>query len=358
MTDETYRARKRVDPDDVAPVSENPLDNIASVQEALRSDSNADAPQPPPNRPEMPFQVSGKIPEAFKKALGQGASPTEKRMPQPKVKSKPSKDAGSEQLEEMLRKIHERHVPWEEVNLPSDGKFYDDIPGTLHIRPMTGEEEQILATTRYSRKGRTIDMIFERCIRESIDTEKLLSVDRTYLLIYLRGISYTPEYDVEIKCPVCATRFNSVIDLDQDLTVDGCPEDFDASSLIGVLPTTGFQFQYRLATGADEQAVTRYRDMRVKEFGDQSDDDTLLYRTSLLVERIEGVTDPREINVLLKALPINDVVHLRNTANDVPFGVVTEIDQVCPSCSEAFDIELPMETSFFFPRKKVNQTHA
>ena len=222
---------------------------------------------------------------------------------------------------------------------------------------MTGEEEQILATPRYVKRGKAIDMIFSRCIREKINTEELLSVDRTHLLIYLRGISYTPEYDVEIKCPECLTKFQTVIDLNA-LEVEECPPDFSPDSLEGVLPLSGFNYRYRLSTGRDEQQISNYRDKRVQECGDSGEDDTLLYRTAMLLEEIEGVRLLREMQYLLKKLPIADVAHLRNEINTPPFGVKTEVQMLCPACSEEFKIDLPLETSFFFPRKKGDRTQA
>ena len=171
----------------------------------------------------------------------------------------------------------------------------------------------------------------------------------------MRGISYTPEYDVEIKCPECTNKYNAVINLDQ-IEVEHCPDQFDTKALEGVLPTSGFKYKFRLATGDDEQTITRYREQRVKEYGDQNEDDTLLYRTALLLEYIEGVTEKYELNHLLKKLPINDVAHLRNAVSDPPFGVDTQIGQVCPYCTAEFEIDLPLEANFFFPRKKKERT--
>jgi hypothetical protein len=201
-------------------------------------------------------------------------------------------------------------------------------------------------------------MIFEKCIRENIRSEDLISEDRTFLLIYLRGISYTPEYDVEIKCPDCPNpKFSTVIDLNT-LDVELCPDDFSEADLIGVLPTTGLSYKYHLASGEDEQTVTRYREARIREYGDTQDDDTLLYRTAILLDYVEDITDKQELLILLKKLPINDVAHLRNTINDQPFGVNTEIGIVCPHCSAEFEIDLPLESNFFFPGKKKDQTRA
>ena len=91
-------------------------------------------------------------------------------------------------LNNILDKLRKGSSVYEEILLPSKGRFYDgtDGPtdGILHIRPMTGEEEQILATPRFVRKGTAINMIFSRCIQEPIKPENLLSADRTFLLIY------------------------------------------------------------------------------------------------------------------------------------------------------------------------------
>jgi len=356
---------------------ENPLDQVQKVQEAVAKETGRDVPKAF-DAGEAPFEISGNVPQGLREAMqdraanpqqlkagdvGEPADPDADfeafEAPPEKKRRKRNKKAtgdkkikvtGSDALEGLLGRLAEDHQ-WEEFKWPSKSKFYDDIPDTVNVRAMTGEEEQILATPRWVKKGKAIDMIFNRCIKESFDTESLLSVDRTYLLIFLRGISYTPEYDVEIKCPECGIKFSSVIDLNV-LDVHACPEEFDSDELSGNLPTSGFGYSFRLATGADEQEITTYRERRIAAWGDQSEDDTLLYRTALLLEDIEGVTMKKELALLLKRLPINDVAHLRNEINEPPFGVDTDVPMICPSCTEEFKIDLPLETNFFFPRKK------
>ena len=78
----------------------------------------------------------------------------------------------------------------------------------------------------------------------------------------------------------------------------------------------------------------------------------------LLLNDIEGVQMKKELAVLLKKLPIQDVGHLRNEINQPPFGVDTMVPILCPSCTEDFKIDLPMEANFFFPRKKEIRTQA
>lgn len=275
--------------------------------------------------------------------------------PQPQMnrQAKP-RVVGSPQLEDVIGRLREIGTVYDEVKLPSKGVFYSgkEAPedGIIHIRPMTGEEEQILATPRYVRRGTAINMIFQRCIRENIKPDELLSVDRTYLLIALRSISYGHEYEVEIKCPDCDKKFSYTIRLDQ-LMVNYCPPDF-AAPLTDVLPKSGLNFSWHLPRGKDETLVTDYREKRVKEFNDAAVDDSLLFRIALMLDTVEGIKDKTELMILLKKLPIQDVTYLRSLATDPPFGVDTKCDITCSLCFHDFEVELPLEAGFFFPRPK------
>ena len=261
---------------------------------------------------------------------------------------------GSPQLEELLQQLRPKTFAYDKVMLPSKGVFYsgEDGPtdGVLNIRPMTGEEEQILATPRYMKRGTGINMIFQRCVKEQIKPDDLLSVDRTYILIALRNISYGHEYDVEIKCPNCEKKFNCTLRLDQ-LLVNYCPSDFQPP-LVDVLPNSGLKFGWRLPRGKDENVVTDYREKRAKEYRDAAVDDSLLFRIAMMLENVEGVKEKQELMILLKKLPIQDVSYLRSIAMDPPFGVDTKCDITCDLCYHDFDVELPLEAGFFFPRHK------
>lgn len=284
-------------------------------------------------------------------------APQKQKKPQPAQVPKPQgkvRPTGSAALEEILLQLREQAYVYDEVILPSKGAFYSgtDAPtdGILHIRPMTGEEEQILATPRYIKKGNAINMIFQRCVKEKIKADELLSIDRTYLLIALRNISYGHEYEVDIKCPGCDKKFNHTIRLDQ-LMVSYCPEDFQ-SPLTDTLPKSGFSFSWHLPRGKDENLVSEYREKRSKEYGDLAIDDSLLFRIALMLDAVEEVKDKTELMVLLKKLPIQDIAYLRGIAGDPPFGVNTKCDATCSLCYHDFDIELPLEAGFFFPRHR------
>jgi len=341
MADETFRPQKK----QISAEEITQEDVVQDIEKELQNPQG-----------EGSVKVTGKIPEAFKNAL---ASQRMGKTKEPTKAAKPSemRVTGSSKLEELIAGINSKgSLVYEKVELPSKGKFYheDDGPtnGIIHIRPMTGEEEEILATPRFVKKGQAINMIFNRCMQENYDSANFLTQDRTYLLIYLRGISYTPEYDVEVKDPESDQTFATTINLN-DLYVNYCSEDYSKENLEDVLPVTGYRFKYKLATGKDEQSVQDYRERRAKNFDLSGQaDDTLLYRTAYLLEEIEGLNNKIEIQTLLKKLPIQDVAYLRTVVNDPPFGVETKISVNNPYTLNDFEIELPLEANFFFPRAK------
>jgi hypothetical protein len=357
MSDDTFRPTKE-EQAVIAEQNNKELEQMAAMRESVQEET---APSTPANVPrESPGSqgnvppMQGNVPPAMKKAMQQqGGAP-------PQASQIASSSSGG-LLQDLLTKVRDTRV-FEALTLPSKGRFYDGddgpVDGVVHIRPMTGEEEQILATPRFVRKGQAIDMIFKSCMQENFQVEKFLTQDRTYLLIYLRGISYSPEYEVEIGCPSCETKFSTVLDLNS-LFVDFCPDEYSEDLQSGTLPTSGYSFKYRLSTGKDETELTEYRDRRIKQFGDTATDDSLAYRTASLLDEIEGLKGTAELLTLVKNLPISDVTHLRNTINDPPFGVDTMVGITCASCLHEFEVDLPLESNFFFPKaRKTEKTQA
>jgi hypothetical protein len=361
MADEAFRPQKRsisqdeIDgdqPNDGESNASERLSEMAAMRKRVAEEVGQETESP---SEEGGIRVSGNVPEAFKqmvaqKKKGQGEKQYNKSPSEMRV-------TGSGRLEELIAGISAKGgMVYEQIELPSKGKFYDGengpADGVIHLRPMTGEEEEILATPRFVKKGQAINMIFNRCMRESYDSANFLTQDRTYMLIYLRGISYTPEYDVEVRDPESDQTFATTINLNE-LYVDHCSADFGPESLEDVLPSTGYRFRYRLAIGKDEQTIQDYRERRAKNFDLSGQaDDTLLYRTAHLIDEIEGLADKLEIQTLLKKLPIQDVAYLRTVVNEPPFGVETKVNITNPYTMRDFEIELPLESNFFFPRAK------
>ena len=372
MTDNVFRAGKKS--------QDNPFKQVQDMRKAVEKEiPDASERTLPPhlsgmpnpmgtNNPDTPFTMSGQPPKEFLEMMKQRSEATGLNMPMPPQPIAPQPITSmappmhspvlqsndhmqkSAEFETLLNRL-DSIVTWETISLPSKGKFYTNIPGELHVKPMTGYEEQIMTSQRFVKKGEAIDKIFEKCIKEPINPKDLLVADRTYILIFLRGISHTPEYDVEIKCPNCDFKFQEMIHLNA-LELEICDDSFGPDNLQGILPTSKFSYRYRLPTGTDDLLVNNYREKRLKEFSKEQEDDSWFYRTATLLHNIDGVTNKQELMYLLKKLPVSDVAHLRNEINDPPFGVNTLIPTICNKCNEEFEVELPYDSNFFFPRKK------
>lgn len=351
MADETFRPRKPMTegepPLQQPQITGNiPPQFLAAMQAAQnQAAQNQNTP--------VEQNISGNEPKRGFGSMGQGE---DQPSPMPPLQSRNAVSSGH--LKELLESLKGATATYEEILLPSGGRFYDGVNGPtngiISIRPMTGEEEQILATPRYVKKGQALNMIFQKCMKENYRAENFLTVDRTYLLIYLRGISYSPSYDVEMKCQECEKKFGHTIDLNT-LYVEQAPDDF-GPELRDVLPTTKLPFSYRLSNGKDEQEINEYRERRSRAFGDAATDDSLIHRTAMLLNDIDGITNKQELQVLLKNLPINDNAYIRSCINEPPFGVDTRVEIICPNCLQDFEVDLPLEANFFFPRRKKGKT--
>jgi len=349
-------------------VSAQPLQRVTDVQRQLAEDMGHESPM---LRPDAPIRMTGNPPPMFQKMLQQQSQPAEESPAQSghpgaldftpprrptRQRTMTVAEEGNMHMGGMSDKfiaVMERlspHLSYEQIELPSRGKFYTNIPGVLHVRAMTGYEEHFLTASRFVKNGTGLDNIIESCVEERINACDLLTADRNYLLVYLRGISYTPEYDIEVRCPECGWQFEHMVNLDT-LEVNACPDEFGPSSLFGKLPTTGLNFRYRLPTGQDDQMVSRHRE-RMLEFGEKAEDNTLLYRSALLLEDVEGVDNKAELTELLKKLPMNDIVYLRSIINVPPFGVDISTGLFCPNCRSDFKVELPFGAGFFYPKMK------
>ncbi|MFW5794561.1 MAG: hypothetical protein ACOCV1_03650 [Bacillota bacterium] len=274
---------------------------------------------------------------------------------EPKVEQeKPVKPEEKKGLtaKEIIEKLKAKNK-YEEVLLPSRNLLYEEIglqpDKPIHIRPMTIEEEKVLSTPRLVKSGQYIDRIFESCIYEDIPTQKLLSVDRIFILIYLRGISYGPEYEVQIKCPNCSSSFMEEISLNA-LNVEHAPDDFTGVFHV-VLPNSKLNLWYRASRGEDERNLEKYMQVMNKNFKTDSSD-ALIKRHAMFINKIEDIVNKIEIEDIIRNLGVIDSNYLRSCMEDIGFGIDLDIGFTCERCFHEWDQGLPVDANFFFPRTK------
>lgn len=92
-----------------------------------------------------------------------------------------------------------------EVNLPSENRIYRllDESKPITIRPMTFEDEKSLINGEDDEDS--VNLLLSRCV-SNINVNDLITIDKFYLLMKLREISYGDDYNVLLMCSHCGAE--------------------------------------------------------------------------------------------------------------------------------------------------------
>ena len=134
-----------------------------------------------------------------------------------------------------------------EVELPSECRAYNlEDPGApITIRPMTFEDEKALVSA--GKGDDPVNLILQRCTT-NIKIPDLLSMDKLYLIMKLREISYGDDYNTLLVCSHCKAENPTTVKLSQ-LNVNPVPDDFEDPITI-MLPSIKKEAKIRLPKGS------------------------------------------------------------------------------------------------------------
>jgi Phage tail assembly chaperone proteins, E, or 41 or 14 len=241
-----------------------------------------------------------------------------------------------------------------EVTLPIG---YTDPQGAIHrrvvLRKMTGREEAILADRKYQRNGgKLVTELLHSCIVAIGDLDKngrgpvasMYSVDRNYLLLKLRSITFGPELEAAYTCPSCGESISMLEDLD-DLPVrivsDGEePQEVTIELEDGYVDREGqvhTALTMRLPTGADEEAVAP-----------QMRDNASLGKNALLARCVKSLGEVPQHRVealgprIMSELTMTDRRLIDRKLNDAAPGVDLARELECPRCAKTFSSSLDL----------------
>jgi len=222
-------------------------------------------------------------------------------------------------------------VPYESevlVDLPSKGRFYKEFNG-LKISPLLFEDEQKILMSK-NKNINPINEIISKCI-DGVDVNDLLDVDKLYILLKIKEISYGPEYKFSIMCPACGANGQSTLPI-KEIPVNYIPEDIPDPKEI-TLPVLKAKVKLRFLRTRDE-----------KYFAKNEDFLTNLYR---LIVSINENKDPVFISKVVRKLHIRDVKTIKNEINNKQYGVDTTFRFECPSCGHNSIVNIPFDSNFF-----------
>lgn len=231
----------------------------------------------------------------------------------------------------------------EKYTLPSNGKL-KDVPKEVTIRNMTTAEEKMLLGSSED----VFDQIIKKCVTEpdTFDIKKIPLMDKNFLYVKIRVISYGPEYKFEYQCPMCGKTSTTTINLD-DLEVEYLPDDYKDPFDVIDLPVNGDKISLSLPRNEDfakiRSKVRRYE----SKFPDAIGDESWVYGMMAFISEINGEPVDSKLHDYVNTLHARDASYLRHKINKLGGGIERETTVHCSKCDNDVEVSIPMGINFF-----------
>ena len=220
-----------------------------------------------------------------------------------------------------------------ELALPSKAKFYSlpDPSQPITMRPMNFEDEKTIASLTNSNTNEDpVNILLNRCV-SNLKVNDLLLVDKVYLILKLREISYGHDFNASITCGACHKVTPVEFDL-RTLPVNYFPDEL-AYPIELELPVAKKVVKLKLPTVADERLV--------------SDSAVVLNQIWRFIDSIDGQVNKELISEVVDLLPLKDIHSMLDVIAGSEYGVQTQVQFQCYECKENAVIELPITPDFF-----------
>jgi len=215
------------------------------------------------------------------------------------------------------------------TDLPSKGKFYTGFQG-VDVKPLTFLDEQKILNAKDT-KTDIVSKLLEKSI-DGINVDDLLSMDKMFLLMKVREVSYGDSYDFNITCPVCVAEIKTSLSLSQHLNMTQVPDDLEDPRKIK-LPKLKVEAEVRFPRSREEIFL--------------SDSEEVYKNMYRFVVSIDGNSDPVFISKALKRMHIQDIKKIISEINKGEYGVNPRFVFECPECTHSETMAVPMDVSFF-----------
>lgn len=246
--------------------------------------------------------------------------------------------------------------PHEVVELPSKGLLYPkDHPlsdGKIAIKYMTAREEDILTSTNLIQKGVVIDELLKSVMPKEVKYEDLFLGDKNAIMVATRILGYGKDYLADVTCPSCRNVEKEVkfdLSLIEDKEVKKISYNRNNEYKFK-LPVSEREITYRYLTQKDESAINLELERLNKVQKGKSSEVTTRLRYQIVA--VDGVREKEDVNNFIN----NEFfaqdsrafrTHYVDTMPDMDFTT----GYACPNCGTHSDLNLPIQTNFFWPSR-------
>jgi hypothetical protein len=215
------------------------------------------------------------------------------------------------------------------VDLPSEGRFYAAGTAKVTVTPIKFEDEKQLASS-LKNKINPVNLIINRCV-QGIDTNSLVLMDKLFLLLKVREISYGATYPASITCPKCSAESEVSIDL-SNLSINKLPEDITDPREI-TLPKLKKKAKVRFPRVSDEQYL--------------NSQEQIYNNIWRFISELDGVKDPVFISKAIPKMHIMDIKFIINHIMRPDLGLDPRFIYECNSCGGYTEMAVPITENFF-----------
>ena len=213
--------------------------------------------------------------------------------------------------------------------LPSEGRFYSTKTKEISISPIKFEDEKQLAAS-IKNNINPVNLIISKCVK-GLDVNSLLLIDKLFILLKIREISYGAEYPAEITCPACESQAQVKINL-SELVVNEIPQEIEDPREI-TLPKLKKKAKVRFPRVSDEAY-----------FGNIETTYNNIWR---FVVELNGITDPVFIAKAVPKMHIMDVKYILGQIMRNDLGLNPKFLFECNNCKKESKMEVPINENFF-----------
>jgi hypothetical protein len=243
-------------------------------------------------------------------------------------------------------------IPYDVIELPSQGLLYPNKQSTVKIEYLTTMDESILSSPNLLENGLFLDTLLDRKVKNSeIPPKEMLMGDRMAILVFLRSTGYGPIYPIRAYDSNTSAFFDTEFDL-STLKVKKLNIKPDKDNMFDyILPNTKKNVKFKILTGEQYKKIDERDEAYQKRSGtDQSN--KVVYTLEEMIKNIDGETDALKISSIIHRLPIMDSRSLREYASSIEPGLDFNITVRTPG-GASVDTFLTIGRQFFWPDIRV-----
>ena len=248
-------------------------------------------------------------------------------------------------------------IPGRIFQLPSGGVFYNNGElaegvenGEVHVHPMTALDEITMKNPDMLFSGKAISIVFKHCIPDIRKPDELFAKDIDALMIYLRSVTYGPQYEIEaIHDCEDAKHQSYIIDVEEMVTsmVNITQDTIDTlytvtlenGQVVKMQPIRYKHVLQLLKMNENKQSLTV-----------EDQEKNLLTNLLNVIVSVDGIEDKKMITEWARAISprmMNSLAEAIDRSQD--WGPQTAKTVKCKDCGEDLLIEIPINPiSFFF----------